>query len=131
MGEKALVESLVNDAVVLIRKLDELGISPTSAVWFYYEDADEWRLLIASPALDQFLPKQEAVAYEKLIEAFSNTSTTTIRISDLKLVRTDYPLLKALRVMAHTHAKGIVRLHFTDCTVDQVFVKEAVILRAA
>ena len=47
MGEKALVESLISDAVALITKLDETGTSPTFAAWYYYADADDWRLLIA------------------------------------------------------------------------------------
>ena len=81
MGEKALVESLISDAVALITKLDETGISPTFAAWYYYDDADEWRLLIASPALDPLMQKQEAVAYRKVIETLASTSPAASRRS--------------------------------------------------
>jgi hypothetical protein len=131
MGEKALVETLISDAVALIKRLDDLGVSPTFAAWYYYDDADEWRLLLASPALDALLPKQEAVAYRKIIEALSSTSPAALSGSDLKVVATDYPLLQALKFLLKTGPQGIARAHFTDCTVNGIFVKEMVILRSA
>lgn len=131
MGEKALVESLINDAVALITKLDEVGTSPTFAAWYYYDDADEWRLLIASPALDPLLQKQEAVAYRKVIEALSSTSPAALNLSDLKLVATNYQLLQALKFLVGTGPQGIARAHFKDCTMNGIFIKELVILRSA
>ena len=46
MGENALVESQITDAVALIQRLDSQGDAPTLAAWYYYDDAAEWRLLI-------------------------------------------------------------------------------------
>lgn len=131
MGEKALVEGLINDAVVLIQKLDEVEISPTFVAWYYYDDADEWRLLIASPTLDPLLQKQEAVAYRKVIEALSSTSPSALGVSDLKLVSTNYQLLQALKFLVKTGPQGIARVHCTDCTMNGVFIKEVFILRSA
>ncbi len=131
MGEKALVESLINDAVALIKKLDEAGTSPTFAAWYYYDDADEWRLLIASTVLDPLLQKQEAVAYRKIIEALASTTPVVLGVSDLKLVATNYQLLQALRFLISTDPTGIVRAHFKDCTMNGIFIKELVILRSS
>lgn len=131
MGEKALVENLVTDAIALVQKLDELGTSPTFTAWYYYDDADEWRLLLAIPSLDTLLPKQEAVAYRKIIEALNGTSPTALAISDLKLVGTNYPLLQALRFLVGTGPKGIARFHFKDCMINGIFIKEVVIMRSA
>jgi len=52
----------------LVKQLDADGLSPTLAAWYYYDDADEWRLLIASPALDTMLPKSEALAFKRVAE---------------------------------------------------------------
>jgi len=131
MGEKALVESLINDAASLIKKLDEVGTSPTFAAWYYYDDVDEWRLLIASPALDPLLQKQEAVAYRKIIEALSSTSPAALSVSDLKLVATNYQLLQALQFLVRTGPQGNIRAHFKDCMMNGIFIKELVILRSA
>ena len=59
MAENTLVEGLWADSVELIKKLDEGEYSPTLAVWYFYADAEQWRLLIGGPAYDALLPKQE------------------------------------------------------------------------
>jgi hypothetical protein len=131
MGEKALVENLITDAVGLVQKLDERGTPPTFAAWYYYDDAEEWRLLVAVPKLDTLLPKQEAVAYQKVIEALTESSPTMLGISYLKLVATNYPLLKALKFLVGTGPTGIARVHCKDCTMNGIFIKEVIILRSA
>jgi hypothetical protein len=131
MGEKALVESLLDDAIALVKKLDGTQTPATFAAWYYYDDADEWRLLIASKELDALLPKQEAVAYRKVIDALSALPPVSLSVSDLKLVATSYPLLQALKFLVGTGPQAIVRAHFRDCTMNGIFIKEVVILRSA
>lgn len=131
MGEKTLVEGLIDEAIALVKKLDETATPTTFAAWYYYDDADEWRLLIASTALDTLLPKQEAVAYRKVIDALSALSPAALSVSDLKLVATTYPLLQALKFLVGTGPQGIARVHFRDCTMNGIFIKEVVILRSA
>jgi hypothetical protein len=131
MGEKTLVEGLIDEAVALVKKLDETATPTSFAAWYYYDDADEWRLLIASTALDTLLPKQEAVAYRKVIDALSALSPTALSISDLKLVATTYPLLQALKFLVGTGPQGIVRAHVSNSTINGIFIKEVVILRSA
>lgn len=130
MGETALVESLVNDAMALVKQLDDDGVSPSFVAWYYYDDADEWRLLIASPNLDSLLQKQEPVAYRKVIGALSKTAPTTMGVSYLKLVPTSSPLLAALRSLVRTDAKSIIRAHFTATTLNNIFMSQVIVLRA-
>jgi hypothetical protein len=131
MGDKALVESQVVDAIALTKELDSEGASPTLSVWYFYDDAAEWRLIIAGPTFDALLPKQEPVAYRKVVEAMAATSLSSLAISDLKLVRTDNPLPEALRRLVGTGPNGIARAHFTDTSLNGIFIKEMIILRSA
>lgn len=131
MGEKALVESQVGEAVALIQKLDAEGAAPTFAVWYFYDDVDEWRLILAGPVFDALLPKQEPIAYRKVVEAVASASLSSLAISDIKLVRTDSHLPKALRFLIGTGPNNVVRAHFTDTTLNGIFIKEMVILRSA
>jgi hypothetical protein len=131
MGEKALVDGLVDEAIALVKKLDETGTPLAFAAWYYYVDADEWRLLLASTDLDKLLPKQEAVAYRKVIDALTSISSSTLSVSDLKIVHTSYPLLKALKFLVGTDPQGIARIHFSNNTINGIFIKEVVILRSA
>jgi len=131
MGETALVEGKVADTIQLIQKLDASGNSPTMAIWYFYDDADEWRLLIAGPTFDALLPKQEAVAYRRLVEAMSSLSLSSLSISDLKILETKAPLAQSLRRLVGTGSAGIVRAHFTNTTLNGIFIKEMIIMRSA
>jgi len=131
MGETVLVEAKVNDAIQLIQKLDAGGDAPSMAVWYFYDDADEWRLLIAGPTFDALLPKQEPVAYKKLVEALVSLSLSSLSISDLKVVETKSPLAQSLRHLIRTGPTGITRAQFTNTTLNRIFIKEMIILRSA
>ena len=131
MGEKALVESQVADAIELIKKLDAVGAAPTFAVWYFYDDAAEWKLLLAGPFFDGLLPKQEPVAYRKVVEAMASTFLSSLTVSDVKLVGSQSPLPRAIRMLIRTPADGIARAHFTDTTLNGIFIKEMIILRSA
>jgi hypothetical protein len=131
MGEKALVESQLDEALALIRELDATGDSPSLAVWYFYEDAGEWRLLIGGSTFDVLLPKQEALGYRKIAEAMAAAKLASLTISEVKLVETHAALPKALRFLIGTGPKGLVRAHFTNTTLNGIFMKEMIILRSA
>jgi len=131
MGEKTLVENQVSDAIKLIQKMDEEGKEPSFTAWYYYDDADAWRLLIASSTFDALLPKQEAVAYKYLVETMSSLALSSLTISYLKIVGTSSSLPKALRLIIQTGPKGIAPAHFTNTTINGIFMKEMVILRSS
>ena len=131
MGEKTLVEGLVTDSIRLIKNLDQSNINPALAVWHFFEDANEWRLLIAGQKFDQLLPKQEALAYQKISEAISSSDLQSLSISLVKLVRSDDPLPEALSSLVGTPPDGIIQANFIDTTLNGIFIKEIVILRSA
>ena len=131
MVEEALVESQIADSVSLVRSLDNQGDKPSAVVWYYFPDAEEWRLLIAGPTFDALLPKEEARAYQRVAEALSMTQVDSLSIGEIKIVRTDYPMLNATRFLMKTDPDAIVRAHFRDNSVNGIFIKEMLILRAA
>jgi hypothetical protein len=130
MGEEALVESQIADSIALINSLDEAD-KPSIAIWYYFSDAGEWRLLIAGQSFDALLPKEEARAYQKIAEALNKAQLSSLTMSEIKLVRTDYPLLKATGHLIKTPADAIVRAHFKDTSVNGTFIKEMLILRSS
>ena len=131
MGEKALVEGLITDAISLILQLDSNGDAPTLAVWYLYEDADEWRLLVGGPPFDKLLPKQEALAYQKIAEAISQAQLDSLTISMVKIVGTHGALPKALKSLVRTGPKSTVHAHFSSTTLNRIFVREMIIMRSA
>jgi len=131
MPEETLVESLITDSVELIKQLDKQGDDTTNVLWYFYSDAEEWRLLIAGPAFDKLLPKDEGQAYQKIAKALGHAKPNTLTIADVKLIRTDDPVLKATRFVLKTPQSAVVRAYFRDNTFDGIFVKEMLVMRAA
>ncbi len=131
MGEETLVESEISDSISLVKSLEDQGDKPSTAIWYYFPDADEWRLLLAGPTFDALLPKEESRAYQKVAEALTNAQVTSLGIGEIKLVKTDYPLLRATRFLIGTSPDGIVRAHFKDNRINGIFIKEMLVLRSS
>jgi hypothetical protein len=131
MGEEPLVESQIADSISLIKGLESQGDKPSMAVWHYFPDAGEWRFLIAGTSFDSLLPKDEPHAYRKVAEALSNAQLASLTIGEVKIVRTDYPLLQVTRRLLKTGPDAIVRGHFKDNVINGIFIKEMLVLRSS
>ena len=131
MGEEALVESQISDTISLVKILESQGDKPSTIIWYYFPDADEWRLLLAGPSFDALLPNQESRAYQKVAEALSKAEVTSLTIGEVKLIKTDYPLLNATRFLIGTPPDAIIRAHFKDNRVNGIFIKEMLVLRSS
>ena len=131
MGEKVLVGSEVADAVDLVEELDARGLSPSLAAWYFHADVDDWRLLLAGPAFDELLAKQEAVAYGKVVEAMTQLSPASLSLSDVEVINTKAPLAQALHALVATPPTGVVRAHFMDTSLNGIFMKEVIVLRSS
>ena len=131
MAEEALVESSVTDSVKLVNELDKQGDTPSNVLWYFFSDAEVWRLLVAGGAFDSLLPRDESRAYQKIARAIGSANRTSLSIADVKLVRTDDPVLIATKFVIKTPADDVVRAHFRDNTFNGIFVKAMLVLRAA
>ena len=121
----------MNDSVKVVEELDNQGDGPTNALWYFFSDAEQWRFLIAGPTFDRLLPKDEGPAYQKVVQAVSKANLGSLSIADVKLVRTDDPLLIATKFVVKTTPDAVVRAHFRDNVFNGIFVKEMLVLRAA
>lgn len=131
MGEKTLVESQIADSIELIKHLDASGYQPSLGVWYYYDDVDEWRLILVSENFDKQLPKKEPLAYRVIAEAISAKDLSSITISEVKIMKSDEPLTKTMKILVGTGPTGIVRAHFSNTTINGIFIKEMIVLRSA
>jgi hypothetical protein len=131
MGEETLVESQISDSISLIKSLEDQGDKPSIVVWYYFPDAEEWRLLLAGPSFDALLPKEESRAYQRVAEALNRAGVKSLTIGEIKLVKTDYPLLKAMRFLSGTPPDAIVRAYFKDNSINGIFIKEMLVLRSS
>jgi len=65
MAEEALAESSVTDSVKLVEELDKQGDTPSNVLWYFFSDAEVWRLLVAGKSLAGTAQAAGAEGYER------------------------------------------------------------------
>jgi len=131
MGEKTLVEGALDDSIQLVRHFDAGGNKPTFATWYYYDDAGEWRLLLSSQTFDELLKKNGALAYQRVAEAITQENLGSLSISEIKIIPSSDPLPNTVKMIISTSENGVMRAHFSNTTINGIFIKEMFVLRAA
>ncbi|MFT3746282.1 MAG: hypothetical protein QM785_18565 [Pyrinomonadaceae bacterium] len=131
MGEKALVESQISDGIELVKKLDERNAGLSFAAWYYYDDVEDWRLLLAGSELDRLLKQNESIAYHLIFEEMTKLPLASISIADIKIVASDSALPATVAVMIQTPPNALVRTHFTDNFVNGIYLKEMFVIRSS
>jgi hypothetical protein len=131
MAETALVKGLIQDSIQLVQQLDVGQYKPSKVVWYYYDDVDTWRLIVVSGEFDKMLPKNEPLAYKIIAEAINAIDLSSLSISEVKLMKSDEPLVGTLGFLVGTGPDNITQANFSNTTINGIFIKDMVILRSA
>jgi hypothetical protein len=131
MAETALVKGLIQDSIQLVQQLDVGQYKPSKVVWYYYDDVDTWRLIVVSGEFDKMLPKNEPLAYKIVAEAINSIDLSSLSISEVKLMKSDDPLVGTLGFLLGTGPDNITQANFSNTTINGIFIKDMVILRSA
>lgn len=131
MAEPTLIESLVESSRDLLDNLDNNSNSPLKAFWYYYEDADTWKLILSGPSFDKLLKDHEPLAYKIIAEALNQLEDSTLSISDIKLLKLDDQLVRLVHFLVRTKPHAKVHAVFSDLTANGVFIKDVYIIRSA
>ena len=126
MDKPALVDGDMKAGEALLNKLDETEFDVKAALWFYMQDSEEWRLILASPVVDTDGPKK---AYEKVqsqLQKLNGRSELTLR--NISLVSPSDNLIKALKSVINT-GKAISNIRLTRNVINGVFIEDAYIYR--
>ena len=83
MYKKVLVSELVDEGQRLLQALKRNRFPIASALWHYIPDSSEWRLVIASSAVEQNGPM---AAYGRVQRALGLISALRLALSDIALV---------------------------------------------
>jgi len=110
----------------LTQQLDTDGFPVHASLWFYIPDANQWRLLIASPIVDTEGPKK---AYEGIRESLSKDPTgfAGLSLQNITVLSPQDPLIRLLRFAVRLPGIGSVR--FTRNRVNNVYIEDAYIYR--
>ena len=76
MVTEQLTEKMREDGRVLTKALDNANLRLFSALWFYFEAANQWRYVFVSPMVDTAGPKETYKKVQKVIHHLKGKLTT-------------------------------------------------------
>lgn len=97
MVKKKLVEGLIDDGAKLLRELDRQEFRVESMFWVHLPDQDYWRLVIASPIVNQ---GGGTAGYRRLNELLKEIELAGITLEDISLLDPESSQFKSLRSLA-------------------------------
>jgi hypothetical protein len=132
VGEKTMVERTLTNKMIesgnaLVNKLDERKISPDAAFWFYYPDAQEWKLIIAE---SKFSIKGPREIYKKIQDIIlsSKEELRDLPLESVALVKPETSIVSLLNSVIKT-GPGISGIRFTNNVINGTVIEDAYIYR--
>jgi hypothetical protein len=127
MVARTLVEKDIEGGSRLLDELDrQKDMEVSSALWFYLEDSDEYRLLLASRLVDE---KGPLAAYTVVQDALSKVPEgVRPSFTDISVVSPSDDRLRAIASAVKT-GSGIQRIRFSRNVVDGIYIEDALIYR--
>jgi hypothetical protein len=126
VDKKVLVESDWDAGARLIEALDSKGLEVKAALWLLSPELEEWRLIIATPLIDEQGPIAAYTLVQSVLEA--TPEAQSIPLDSISIVSPGDPIIKLLGKTFRT-GPVITRLGLTKASVRNVFFEEAHIYR--
>lgn len=132
MGEEKMVamtltKEMIEEGASLVGKLDESGVPPEAAFWFYFPDVQQWKLVLAEIKLGERGPRQ---FYKRIQEVISSDQMNMpdLALDDITLAKPDAPIVVLLKHAIHT-GPGIGGIRFTNNVINGTVIDDAYIYR--
>ena len=126
MDKEILVDRDIEDGKKLIESLDRSLFQLKSALWFYFTESEEWRLLLASPLIDVAGPRSCYNIIQSVIADMPQDFG--ISLERISVISPRDRLIQLLSIAIRTGG-GLSTIRFTDMTINGVFIKNALIYR--
>lgn len=127
MVETILTKEMIEIGAILVRKLDERGLNPDAALWLYFPEEKQWKLVVVESELGILGPKK---IYQKIqqILADSANELSGLSLDDVSLTKPDAPIIVLLRVAIRT-GPGISGIRFKNNVINGTLIEDAYIYR--
>lgn len=125
MVKYSLTEEMVSAGESVILCLDRYKLIITSALWFYIPDANQWRLVLATPEFRLEGPRR---IYKKIQTALTKLKEPKLQLKDISVIHSDDPLIVLFRTAIRT-GPGISHIIFSGSVINGVPIEGAHIYR--
>jgi hypothetical protein len=127
MDKVPLVDRDIDAGRRLVQALDQAGFPVVAALWNYIPEADDWRLVIASPRVTEL---GERAAYSAIQEA-SYTAQVNLPLFNVSALAPEEPPVEAFRIGAGTDpAPFLGGTSYRRTVVGDTYVEGAYVYRA-
>ena len=126
MDKTVLVERDIQEGKDLVEALDKTEFKVDASLWFYSSDSDEWRLLIASPFVEENGPRK---SYGFIRSVLTQPSLPSgISLKNVSVLSPDHQLIKLLKTVFST-GPDIAGIRFTRNVINNTLIEDAYIYR--
>jgi len=127
MVDKVLTAELIDSGRSLVQTLDNSNVEVDAALWFYFSDLQNWKLILSVPKLIRKGPRKAYEAVQKAARKMEK-SGKSIPLSDVTVAKRNDPLLNLLRPAIRT-GPGISGIRFTQNVINGTLIDDAYIYR--
>lgn len=125
MASATLVEFDVEAGAELLRQMEGSEVEVRAALWLYFSEAEEWRLVLGTPLVAQIGSRAVYSKIQKILD--QSGLGDRLLLMSITVMSMDEPLLKALRDMIHVDGIGGVR--FSRNSINNLYIEDAYIYR--
>ncbi|HYI10668.1 MAG TPA: hypothetical protein VEK57_16525 [Thermoanaerobaculia bacterium] len=123
--KEALTDEMIRAGYALTRQLEESGWPLSASLWFFEADQNDWKLILASPAVTSGGPK---AAYDTVSQALSALHQHFTDLKHITVVPPDHPVV---RLLASAVSTGPTNrgMRFSKNTINGRFIDDAYLYR--
>jgi len=126
MVAMSLSSGQIKAGETLLRRLDADGIKVDAALWFYFPDKENWKLVLSLPEVIRLGPK---AAYKEVQRVLSSADDPVgISLVDVTVARLNSDILNLLRTAIGT-GPGISQIRFSKNVINGHLIEDALIYR--
>jgi hypothetical protein len=127
MVEKNLTSELIQEGARVLKGLDDAGVAPDAALWFYFSDVSAWRFVVAHTKVGADGPRALYRAVQKTLQKLRN-EVTHMGLHDVTVAKPEGPLIAQLSKTVATSA-GPNGIRSSRNVVNGTRVEDAYIYR--
>lgn len=127
MVTTTLTKEMIEAGASLLKKLDDKGVQPDAAFWFYFPDIQQWKLVLAEVKLGSTGPREIYSRIQEVLSQFTQ-ELKDLSLDSITLAKPDAPIVSLLRVAIKT-GPAITGIRFTNNVISGVVIEDAYIYR--
>jgi len=127
MVDTQLTPDLIQEGVTLVEGLDEAGVSPSAALWFYFPDIAAWRLVLGEVQVGPKGPREAYRVVQKTLKRLRNR-ISHLALEDIVMAKPDARMIQLLRQVGAA-GPGISGMRVTSDVINGTLIEDAYIYR--